>query len=574
MHRRFVSVSVAAVLGSTVGAHASLLTLIPSKDNTLYEDGVGAVSNGIGEYIFVGRINQSGGLRRRAVMAFDLTSLPAGASINTASMNLRLSKVSFSAAMNITLHKLTSDWGEGDSNGGEPGGLGTLSTSGDATWVHRFYNTSSWANSGGDYVSAASGTFTVEGEDFYTVPITGQLLADVTGWASSPATNFGWILIGDETNTGNARRFDSSENLITENCPRLLIDYTPDPSVLVVNADTNYDTPAAWSAGVPNAPGAHALFGAGITESRTITLDTARTLGALTFDSLHSYNISGAGSFTLDGDGGGAYVNVNSGSHSVAVPLQLNSNTTVSVAAAGSTLALTGDVGGASIVRFSKTGPGTLEIKHIRTGALSVNGGSIKVIGNGGDSGTSRVTSLFIGIDQALDLRDNDLVIDYNGDSPLNDVLAMIGDGRLTSSAASLTRGLGYGESSATGHTTFSGQSVDATSVLVKYTYFGDSDLDGDVDVADLGTLASNWQTVKLWTGGDFDYNGSVDVADLGMLASNWQAGVGNPLGPSVHEALSSLGLPSASVPEPMAGMLMLGLTFLARAPRRRKRLR
>jgi hypothetical protein len=71
------------------------------------------------------------------------------------------------------------------------------------------------------------------------------------------------------------------------------------------------------------------------------------------------------------------------------------------------------------------------------------------------------------------------------------------------------------------------------------------------VDVADLGTLASNWQTSAPWTSGDFDYSGSVDVADLGLLASNWQAGVGGPLGPSLQEALASVGLGSIAVPEP-----------------------
>jgi hypothetical protein len=109
----------------------------------------------------------------------------------------------------------------------------------------------------------------------------------------------------------------------------------------------------------------------------------------------------------------------------------------------------------------------------------------------------------------------------------------------------------------------------------VKYTYAGDSDLDGDVDVADLGALASNWQTAGLWSKGDFDYSGSIDVNDLGLLASNWQVGVGNPLKPmdgspwALAEALDSLGLPSLSVPEPAAlGVLNI---FLLLGHRRRR---
>jgi hypothetical protein len=108
------------------------------------------------------------------------------------------------------------------------------------------------------------------------------------------------------------------------------------------------------------------------------------------------------------------------------------------------------------------------------------------------------------------------------------------------------------------GKYTFRGQEVPGSYQIVKYTYYGDADLDGKVDIADLGRLASNWQLGGVWSSGDFDYNGTVDVNDLGLLAGNWQAGVGNPLGPSFQDALSSMGLPSASVPEPASVGLVL----------------
>jgi hypothetical protein len=76
----------------------------------------------------------------------------------------------------------------------------------------------------------------------------------------------------------------------------------------------------------------------------------------------------------------------------------------------------------------------------------------------------------------------------------------------------------------------FQGQSVDGSNLLVKWTFQGDADLDGDVDVADLGTTASNWQTSGDWYQGDFDYDGTIAVNDLGLVATNWQAGVGGPL--------------------------------------------
>ena len=89
----------------------------------------------------------------------------------------------------------------------------------------------------------------------------------------------------------------------------------------------------------------------------------------------------------------------------------------------------------------------------------------------------------------------------------------------------------------------------------------GDANLDGQVDVSDLGLLATNWQTSSDWTGGDFDFSGFVDISDLGILASNWQRGVASPLGPeSFDTVLAAMGLSGVVVPEPASvGILGLG---------------
>jgi hypothetical protein len=129
---------------------------------------------------------------------------------------------------------------------------------------------------------------------------------------------------------------------------------------------------------------------------------------------------------------------------------------------------------------------------------------------------------------------------------------------------------LGYGDNTVLGKTSFAGQSVDPSSVLVKFTYYGDANLDGQVDVVDLGELATHWQSSAAWTGGDFDYNGTVNVNDLGLLASNWQAGVGAPLTPAgFYEALASFGLSGAPVPEP--AVLGVALTVALKCHRRRR---
>ncbi len=69
----------------------------------------------------------------------------------------------------------------------------------------------------------------------------------------------------------------------------------------------------------------------------------------------------------------------------------------------------------------------------------------------------------------------------------------------------------------------------------------GDADLDGDVNSADLNTLALNWrQSATGWSAGDFTANGIVDAQDLNALAINWRAQLGRTNQMAVPEPSSS----------------------------------
>jgi hypothetical protein len=250
--------------------------------------------------------------------------------------------------------------------------------------------------------------------------------------------------------------------------------------------------------------------------------------------------------------------------------LTLSDSLTVTTAA-GTGVALTGvlTAGGNSI---TKAGAGSVQFEHVRAASLAVSFGLAKLSAKttpNSPSGTSVVSSWTIASGATLDITNNSLIVDHTAETALEDEtrLHLLND-RLISSSADQARGIGYGENAVLNLTSFAGQSVDSTSMLVKFTFFGDSDLDGDVDVADLGNLASNWQSTAPWTRGDFDYTGFVDVNDLGLLASNWQAGVGSPLGPSLGEALASVGLGAAAVPEPANLGLVPLLGLLARRRR------
>lgn len=207
------------------GGAADEVELGASLDNTLFQDADGEFSNGAGPVFFVGKTGQ--GLRRRGVLAFDIAAgVPNGATINSVDLTLHMSRTS-SGAVEIGLHRLMSDWGEGKSNTG--GGQGAPSQPGDATWIHTFFDDQFWDKPGGDFASLAGAVKSVGDVGFYTWNSTTDLVADVQGWLDNPAGDFGWLLRGDEDNDQTSKRFDTRENSESDFRPVLKIDFTAAP---------------------------------------------------------------------------------------------------------------------------------------------------------------------------------------------------------------------------------------------------------------------------------------------------------------------------------------------------------
>jgi GH25 family lysozyme M1 (1,4-beta-N-acetylmuramidase) len=162
------------------------------------------------------------------------------------------------------------------------------------------------------------------------------------------------------------------------------------------------------------------------------------------------------------------------------------------------------------------------------------------------DSDYTLVTrGLSIGASGRLDVTNKDLIVAPRaGDPPQPDVQAFAasaydfgawdGFGLATSmpeAAAGLTTvavapagavlGLAAGESAL-----WNGESVSAASILVKYTYAGDANLDGVIDGGDYGVI-DNFVQVPGASGyfnGDFNFDGVVDGGDYGVIDNNIQA--------------------------------------------------
>jgi spore coat protein A len=223
-------------------AHADTVILLPSKDNTLFEpinrDNFEDRSNGAGETMFSGRTKDAENASeeiavRRAVLAFDIAgSLPAGSTITSVQLDLRCTKARLSTSFDMNLHELQSDWGEGASDtGNSQQGRGDTPTTvpSDATWQHTFYDTQFWTTPGGDYDSTSSATTGVGDVGDYSWGTTAGMVGDVQGWLDNSSQNFGWILIGDETQNETAKVFATSENNDSGGIhkPELTVEFTP-----------------------------------------------------------------------------------------------------------------------------------------------------------------------------------------------------------------------------------------------------------------------------------------------------------------------------------------------------------
>ena len=231
--------------------------------------------------------------------------------------------------------------------------------------------------------------------------------------------------------------------------------------------------------------------------------------------------------------------------------------------------------------------------------ALTVNPGGLVVVPVG-QSVTLTVDALTITAGGKVDINDNAMIVRSTSASAAADlkrISAYAGEGYLAPgdspwSGGGLTSSRAAGQSitgvavirnSDTGITplaaTFNGQNVDANSILVRYTYYGDTDLSGVVDAADYARAdrgflsrmdadAGNDITGYRW--GDFNHDGRTNISDMFLmdLAHALQAGPlddaagpSAPFDPAAHAA-----------PAPEPAVLALAAVALPAVLRRRRR--
>ncbi|CAN5545476.1 hypothetical protein BH09PLA1_BH09PLA1_14100 [soil metagenome] len=387
-----------------------------------------------------------------------------------------------------------------------------------------------------------------------------------------------------------------------------------------VDFDGSWQTAGNWTnSAIPNGAGHVANFSGGaITGPRGVNVDAPTTVGAINFDSPSpkSFLIAGGATLSLSGASAGpASVSVVNGNHTITARLQAVSNATFNIAAA-STLTATNLQ--TTTAALTKSGGGALTVTNIRAGALSVNGGTVTVQSNGSDTGASRVGTLTIAGGAAstatLDLNNNDLIV-TSGSASL--IQSQISNARhagawdqpgisSSSAGAAMPRNTTLGLLSGAEYrgllgpgAQFDGFAVADNDVLVKYTWYGDTDFNGVVNFDDYSRTDSGFNNNRTgWLNGDFDANGVVNFDDYSLidLAFNTQSGslrraIAFMEGSDrsnrdmqslslqlVQEHFARFGEAYATsflnaVPEPASTMMLVGLAALAVGKRRRRQI-
>jgi autotransporter-associated beta strand protein len=171
------------------------------------------------------------------------------------------------------------------------------------------------------------------------------------------------------------------------------------------------------------------------------------------------------------------------------------------------------DSTGGGTLSLTKSGSGawSLTASNSYTGLTTVQGGTLAAVGSAAWAPALANSNITGGR----------LVFDYSSDSSpagsistalMNSYGSNFTTGPLRSTAATTTKGLGWKDDTA------------SKKVTVMLTYFGDTNLDGQVTTGDFTTLAQNFNAAGVWANGDFNYDGAVNALDFNALATNFGA--------------------------------------------------
>jgi hypothetical protein len=360
------------------------------------------------------------------------------------------------------------------------------------------------------------------------------------------------------------------------------------------NATGDWNSASNWTTAVPNGVGAEADFLNAFTSNHLVYTESAITAGKIVFNnSSASYTITGAAgtSLTLQTSSGSAVVDVTAGTHELNIPLIVASNTTFQTDSSAAQLIVANPVTVNAGVSLNSSGSGTVVYQsNVTIGAggsfalasptfahaLALQSNATATVATGATvhANLLQLSSLSLAAGSSLDLSNNELIL-HGGD--IGSITSAVGNGynggnwngagivsqTAANDATHLTT-LGVKQINSAG--TFDGAAVASGDVVVKYTYYGDASLNGQVDSTDY-TQIDNGFLSKLsgWSNGDFNYDGAINGSDYTLIdnAFNTQGAQLNSEIASATAQIAGSGATSA-VPEPTSlGLLGLGAVGL-----------
>jgi hypothetical protein len=134
------------------------------------------------------------------LLKFDLSSIPSGATLTSATLQLYLEGMAPAGTLQISAYRVTRAWVEGTQNGGGSSPNG-------ATWA-TYNGATSWTNAGGDHDVSAAALTTVSATPGWYAWNAATL---VSGWLTTPVSNNGMLLAAPSGGASNTATFTSSD---------------------------------------------------------------------------------------------------------------------------------------------------------------------------------------------------------------------------------------------------------------------------------------------------------------------------------------------------------------------------
>lgn len=248
---------------------------------------------------------------RKALIRFNLSAIPAGATCNSATLYLYHASAGGSTPGTMSIWQILS----GNHGWVEGAGAPATAQAGECCWNWRAYPATAWAGSAGlatsgtDYAATAIGTIAHNSGDAvgteYAISLNTAVIAT---WFGSNTDNHGLLITTDGSNMGS---FGSAEHATTGYRPKLVVDYTEAGSGVSGSAAITFDAMVLSGAGAAVISGQAAVILDGMTLSGSGVVGSTPIVGSatITFDGM---TVNGAGEVAnthvyTDGPGGDTF---------------------------------------------------------------------------------------------------------------------------------------------------------------------------------------------------------------------------------------------------------------------------